>query len=99
MTTLVVSTWGQVDEDGGPTTVAVVDDQEEAERIALVLAVNTARTTTVTESPLDLANARLQANLCPECGSSNVRWYYVGSNFDPGDAEPAADCRDCGWGY
>lgn len=47
----------------------------------------------------DLANARLQAKLCPECGSSNVRFYRVGSNWDPGDSEPAADCYACGWGY
>lgn len=96
MTTLVITCWS-VGNNEKP--IAITDDPEEAERIALQVAVHTAHTATITESPLDLANARLRAKLCPECGSSNVSFYYVGSTWDPGDAEPAADCRDCGWGY
>lgn len=96
MTTLVITSWA-IGQNEKP--IAVTDDAEEAERIALQVAVHTAHTVTVTESPLDLANARLRAKLCPECGSANTRFYYRGSTTDPGDAEPAADCFDCNWGY
>lgn len=79
--------------------VAVAETYDEAERLALQLAIASGRAATVTESPLSLENARLRAKLCPECGSPNVKFGYRANNWDPGDADPSADCNDCGWGY
>lgn len=96
MTTLIITSWSVGNNE---TPIAVTDDPEEAERIAIEVAVHTAHTATITESPLDLVNARLQAGLCPECGSRNIHKYRRPVPGDPGDVDGAADCRDCGWGY
>lgn len=99
MTTYIVNTWAIVGSDGGPTPVAVAETPEDAERIALEVSVNTARTAEVEPSPLTFKNARLKAGLCPECGSRNIHKYRVPVPGDPGDVDGAADCLDCGWGY